>query len=117
MQKDDLILLGHMLEMAEKALSKVQGKTKEDFDQDENLRLALAHLLQIIGDAANHVSKEFQQSHPEIPWTDIIGFRHRVVHDYLRIDQDVIWETTTQEMKPLIKSLKLLVPPESQDQS
>jgi uncharacterized protein with HEPN domain len=116
MPKDDLILLGHMLEMAQKALSKVQGKTREAFDQDENLRLALAHLLQIIGEAANHVSKEFQQSHPEIPWTDIIGFRHRVVYDYLRIDQDVIWQTSTSEMGPLIEMLKPLVPANEQNQ-
>jgi uncharacterized protein with HEPN domain len=117
MQKDDLILLGHMLEMAEKALAKVQGKTRENFNQDENLRLALSYLLQIIGEAANHVSDPFRKNHPEIPWKKIIGMRHKVVHDYLEIDQEVIWGTTTQELAPLIKILKPLVPPDSQDHS
>ena len=45
MQKSDLIYLSHMLEMAEKALSKIEGKTRKDFDADENLRLALIYPL------------------------------------------------------------------------
>lgn len=46
----------------------------------ENLRLALIHLIQIIGEAGRQVSREFSDRHLEIPWTDIIGMRHKVVH-------------------------------------
>jgi len=45
MQKDDMVYVGHMLDMAENATAKVQGTERSEYDQDENLRLALAHLI------------------------------------------------------------------------
>ena len=75
----DLVYVGHMLDMARKAVSKTQGISRETFDADENLRLALIHLIQIIGEAGRQVSRDFCAGHPEIRWTDIIGMRHKVV--------------------------------------
>ena len=49
MPADDLLYIGHMLDMARQAVTKVQGKTRKEFDEDDNLRLALAYLLQSIG--------------------------------------------------------------------
>jgi Protein of unknown function DUF86 len=68
MQKDDLVFIGHMLDTARKALVLVRGKSREDFDRDEVLDLALTHLLQVIGEAARRVSTGFIEQHPEIPW-------------------------------------------------
>jgi uncharacterized protein with HEPN domain len=48
MQRDDAVYVAHMLETARKAIEKIQGKSRPDFDADENLRLALAYLIQII---------------------------------------------------------------------
>ena len=110
MPKDDLVYIGHMLDMARKALGKVKGKTRQDFEADENLRLALTHLLQIIGEAAGRVSPGFKKAHDSIPWKDIIGMRHKVVHDYLNVDRNVVWKTVTEELGPLIKDLEPLVP-------
>ena len=83
MPKDDTVYLGHMLDMARKAVSLVRGKDREDYDDDETLRLALTYLIQVIGEAARHVSKEFTDGHPQIPWKAILGMRHKVVHDYM----------------------------------
>jgi Protein of unknown function DUF86 len=41
------------------------------------------------------VSREFSDRHPEIPWADIIGMRHKVVHDYLGVDEDIVWQVVT----------------------
>jgi uncharacterized protein with HEPN domain len=90
MHKDDLVYIGHMADTARKAASKVQGKTRSEYDQDENLRLALAHLIQVLGEAARRVSPAFQQAHPELPWKQIVGMRHKVVHDYLSVDFDTL---------------------------
>ncbi|HEX9243842.1 MAG TPA: HepT-like ribonuclease domain-containing protein [Anaeromyxobacter sp.] len=62
-----------MLDLARKVTAKIVGAPREKFEQDENLRLALAHLLQTIGEAARRVSREFQKAHPEIPWSGIVG--------------------------------------------
>lgn len=62
----DLVYVGHMLDMARKAVAKVRDLPRETYNADENLRLALIHLVQVIGEAARQVSREFTSTHPEI---------------------------------------------------
>ena len=112
MPKDDRVYLGHMLDMSRKAMMMVGGKDRKDFDGDEKLRLALAHLLQIVGEAARRVSQESREAHPQIPWAAIIGMRHKVVHDYLNVDEDVVWNTVTLELAPLVTQLEQIAPRE-----
>jgi uncharacterized protein with HEPN domain len=66
-----------MLDMARKAVAKVRDLPRETYDADENLRLALIHLVQAIGEAARQVSRDFTVTHPEVPWENIIGMRTR----------------------------------------
>ncbi len=107
--KDDLVYVGHMLDTAEKALGLMEGNSREDYDDNEPLRIALTHLIQVIGEAARRVSKEFCEAHPEIPWKAIIGMRHKVVHDYFDVDEDIVWDTVVEELEPLIKQLEKVV--------
>jgi len=108
MQRDDEVYVGHMLDLSRKVASKIAGVRREKFDDDENLRLALAHLLQTIGEAARRVSREFQMVHPEIPWAGIVGMRHKVVHDYMAVDDDVVWKTSVEEIPQLVAALERL---------
>ena len=109
----DFVYVGHMLDMARKAIGKTAGVTREAYDRDENLRLALTHLVQVIGEAARQVSRSFSDEHPEIPWTDIIGMRHKVVHDYLGVDEDIVWQVATDDLPKLIPTLERLTAPPS----
>jgi uncharacterized protein with HEPN domain len=109
MQRDDDVYVGHMLDLARKITGKVTGLNRETFDRDENLRLALAHLLQTIGEAGRRVSRDYQGAHPEIPWGGIIGMRHKVVHDYMDVDEDVVWKTSIEEIPRLVAALEHLV--------
>ncbi len=92
MPKDDGVYLGHMLDTAREARELILGIDRHAYQQDRTLKLALAHLIQVLGEAGRRVSDEFQSSHPTIPWEDIIGMRHKIVHDYLSIDEDIVWE-------------------------
>jgi uncharacterized protein with HEPN domain len=112
MPKDDLVYLQNMLEIALKAVNKTRDLTKTEYERDENLQLALAHLIQIIGEAARRVSERTTGKHPEIPWSNIIGMRHKVVHDYLELDEDIIWDVVTADLPKLIKQLVELIPRE-----
>jgi uncharacterized protein with HEPN domain len=112
MPVDDFVYLGHMLDMARKACRMAEGQDRAAYDDDEILRLALTHLVQVIGEAARHVSAEFQAAHPELPWSAIVGMRHKVVHDYMAVDEDVVWQTVTHDLLELIVRLAPLVPPE-----
>jgi len=112
MQKDDLVYAGHMMDMARKALDLVRGKDRRDYNSDEALRFALAHLIQVIGEAARHVSKIFCDANPQIPWKAIVGMRHKVVHDYMNVDENVVWDTVIKELQPLVTELEKIVPAE-----
>ena len=97
MTKDDLVYVGHMLDTVQKVTEKVRDVSREQFDRDENLRLALTHLIQVIGEAAARVSADFCGLHPGVPWKAIVGMRHKVVHDYLNVDEDIVWDTACQK--------------------
>jgi uncharacterized protein with HEPN domain len=112
MIKDDTVYLGHMLDQARKVAGKVQGKTRAEFDADENLRLALAHLVQTIGEAARRVSDATKTASPEVPWRQIMGMRHRIVHDYMNVDEDILWTVATIHVPALAVLLGTLMPPE-----
>ncbi|NLW50425.1 MAG: DUF86 domain-containing protein [Candidatus Brocadiaceae bacterium] len=116
MQRDDNVYLGHMLDTARKARSRVEGKSRSDYDDDEDLRIVVAHLVQTIGEAAARVSASMRQAHPEIPWKQITGIRHRIVHDYMDTDYDVLWEVAVRDLPDLIRTLEPMVPPEGGEQ-
>lgn len=106
--KNDYVYIGHMIDNANKAISFIARLNRSDFDQDEQLRLAVTHLLQIVGEAARRVSVEFREAHPEIPWKAIVGMRSKVVHDYFSVDDDVIWDTIKNDLPALVKQLETL---------
>ncbi|CDM67176.1 HepT-like ribonuclease domain-containing protein [Pyrinomonas methylaliphatogenes] len=117
MPKDDLIYIGHMLDMAREARNLVEGRERADYDQDKALRYALAHLLQIIGEAARHVSPEMRARHAHIPWRAITGMRHKIVHDYMFVDEDIVWKTVTEELAPLVADLERIILEESNEET
>jgi uncharacterized protein with HEPN domain len=85
------------------------------FDTDEDLQIVLTHLIQIIGEAASRLSPELTNGHPEVPWRQIIGMRHRVVHDYFAIDPDILWTAATRDIPPLAAQIHTILdelPPE-----
>jgi len=111
MFKDDRVYLEHMLEISQKAVKALGNKKRQEYDNDEILLMALAHFIQVIGEAARRVSQPFQDAHPEIPWRQAIGMRHRIVHDYMNVDEDVVWEVVTCDLPTLISALEKIVSP------
>jgi uncharacterized protein with HEPN domain len=69
--KDDCAYLWDMLMAANAVVGFVQGRTLDDYLADLMLRSAVERQVEIIGEAARRVSKEFQEAHPEIPWRPI----------------------------------------------
>ena len=106
MPKDEMIYVGYMLDMSQKAVNALKGKTRSHYDQDEVLRLALTHLVQTIGEAASHVSEAIQTKYFNVPWKKIVGMRHKVVHDYMYVDYDIVWDVVSIELPTLIAELQ-----------
>ncbi len=73
--------------------------------------LAVKRLLEIVGEAARRVSPSFRAAHPEIPWSDMIGQRNVLAHEYGTIKQDRLREVLTLSLPVLIPQLGALIPP------
>ena len=110
MWRDEAYLLD-MLLAAREIRDHAAGVARERFSEDRVLQNAMMHLVQIVGEAARKVSTEFRESHPEIPWSEVIGMRHRLVHEYFRIIPEKVWDVVEQDIAPLIEALEPLVPP------
>jgi uncharacterized protein with HEPN domain len=106
MHKDDAIRLRHMLDAAQEAIEFAQGHTRAHLDGDRKLVLALVKDIEIIGEAAYQVSPTTRRQLPGIPWDDIIGMRHRLVHAYFDINLDILWRTVQDDLPPLLVKLR-----------
>lgn len=114
MNANDAIRLRHMLDAARAAMRLAQGRTRRNLDEDEGLVLALTKAIEMIGEAARHVTESAQQEAPSIPWAQIIAMRHRLVHVYFDINRDVLWRTVQDDLPTLIAHLETLLPPEAE---
>jgi uncharacterized protein with HEPN domain len=81
-----------MLDSARTIHDFVTGISSHQYLQDKKLQLAVERGIEIIGEAARHVSETFRQAHLEVPWQGIIAQRNVLAHEYGEIKQDRIWK-------------------------
>lgn len=82
---------------------------RNDLDNDRMLTLSIVKSIEIIGEAAAKVTNETRNKCPEIPWTNIVAMRNRLIHVYFDIDLDRVWDTLTDDLPPLINVLENLI--------
>ena len=112
MRRDDAYLLD-MLIAARDAISFVRDVSREQFASSRIHQQAVTKALETIGEAAGRVSKSFCAAHPEIPWKQMTGMRHRLIHDYGDVRLDIVWRVTQETLPGLIAMLRPLVPPKT----
>jgi uncharacterized protein with HEPN domain len=105
MRPEDRVRLRHLTEAAEKAIAYSASRTRTDLDDDELLRLAMTKLVEIVGEAAKHVSPDLRAAHPGVPWTAAARMRDRLIHHYFDINLDILWTTLTTDLPRLLSAL------------
>ena len=110
MWRDEALLLDMKLAAGD-ALSFVEGLDQMQFNASKLHQAAVVRCLGIIGEAATKVSREFRDAHPEIEWREIVGMRHRLIHDYTEVRLDIVWGVLQDELPGLIAVLEPLIPP------
>lgn len=93
--------LEHMVEAIDNIFSFAKGKTVEDLDNEKILFYAVAKNIEIIGEAAFRLTKEFRQQHSETPWSSIVVMRHVLVHDYYQIKSKEVYKVINEDLQPL----------------
>lgn len=106
---DSLQRIRDMRDYAEKASRLSQGKNRADLDANEMYLLAMLRCIEVIGEAATKVSPEIRTKYSNIPWREIIAFRNRLIHGYGEINHDIIWQTITERIPPLIEELNRII--------
>jgi uncharacterized protein with HEPN domain len=103
---DETVRLAHMLDAAREAIELTKGRSRTELDDSRVLTLAVARLLEIIGEAASRVDKGLRERHPDIPWAAAVAMRNRIVHGYESIDVDIVWTTVEQDLPELVRKLE-----------
>ena len=106
---EDRVRLQHMLDAVRKARAMIAGRTRSELAEDEQLSLALQRLIEIIGKAAKKVSAEIRPQATSIECAAITGMRDRLIHAYFDVNLDLVWDTMTEDLRPLMAALESLL--------
>lgn len=101
MKKNPQVYIDNILDCIHHISVYTSGLTKESFLKSDQVQDAVFRRLEIIGEAVSKLPEDLRQKHPEIPWRDIIGTRNRLIHEYLAVDMDLIWEIIVKHLPEL----------------
>lgn len=96
----------HMIAAIDRILRYTEGKSYEDLVNDDMMYYAVIKNIEIIGEAANMLTTEFQTTHPDTPWKMVKGMRNYIVQEYFQIDDVVVWDVVTNNLLPLKQQLQ-----------
>jgi len=105
----DRFRLQDIVEAADKIAEYLSGVDIEAFSGSDLLRDAVLRQMIIVGEAAFKISDEFRAVHPEIPWRQVAGFRHQLVHNYFGLDLDAVWKIARVDLPRLREQVVLIL--------
>jgi uncharacterized protein with HEPN domain len=108
-RRESAVRLRHMLDHAREAVTMAKDKTRDDLYTDRMLNLAVVRLLEIVGEAASRTPVDERAQHPDIPWSQIVGLRNRLIHGYDSVDFEILWQIVNHDLPALIVALEQIV--------
>ena len=105
MSRDELMYLQDIANSCRKILRFTNGMTLGDVIRDERTYDAVVRNLEIIGEAAKHVSDPLRTRLPGIEWRKIAGMRDMLAHAYFGIDNDILWDVVQNRIPGLADAL------------
>ena len=101
--------LEHMLQALTRISAESKTLTRDNLYFEDRTSRAIMFDFVVLGEAANNMSQEYCQAHPEVPWQDVAGIRHKIVHDYAGIDYGILWDAITKDVPALLPVVAKLV--------
>lgn len=106
---DDVSRLRDVITYAGKVQTMVDGLSQVSFVADTKTFFAVCYGIQVVGEAAWKISDGMKKSHTTIPWPLIAGMRHRLVHDYGRTDENVVYQVATIHLPKLVQQIQAIL--------
>jgi len=95
------LYLTDILEASDAISTFLGGCSKDAFFESELVRSAVLHKLTVIGEAAARLPGDLRLRHPEVPWSDVVGFRNIAVHAYFAVEWSIVWVAASEEVPKL----------------
>jgi uncharacterized protein with HEPN domain len=97
--------LEHIIAAIDRIYRYTSGKSYDDLVSDDMMYYAVIKNIEIIGEAANMLTQQFQQLHSETPWKMVKGMRNYIVHEYFQVDDIVVWDVVKNNLPELRKQV------------
>lgn len=98
-----------MLDQCSGISASVEGKSFPLYCADDNLRYAIERRIEILGEAAKHLSDSVRKNHPEIPWQKLVAIRNILAHEYGEVEDEIIWRVTQTHIPELTTQLRAIL--------
>lgn len=107
--KSDLLYLNHIINACKQIRVYLKNVNWNKFESEKLIQDGVMKQLEIIGEAARHVSDDTRKIYSEISWFEITGMRDRLIHDYVGVNLDIVWKTATEDVPKLEKQVNELL--------
>jgi|SRR2546426_1791682 len=97
--------LQHILDEAKYVDRVTRGLTKDQFLKDETLKRAVVRSIEVIGEAAKQIPEGLRDKYSAIEWRAIAGMRDRLIHGYVGVDYDIVWDVIVNKIPTLEKAV------------
>ena len=104
----DIERIEHILDAAD-FLATLVGQGRRVFDASRERRRAVERLLEIVGEAAGHMSDGFAAAYPDIDLGGARDLRNVVIHGYMNVDDDLLWDAAVASVPALAAGLRAAV--------
>lgn len=101
--------LFHIRDEIDFILSISQNRNKEQIEGDETVKRAIVRSLEIIGEATKHIDKEFRAKYPNVDWRAMAGTRDKLIHNYMDIDYDIVYDIIINELPDLQVAINKII--------
>jgi uncharacterized protein with HEPN domain len=109
MKKSPALHLQDILTSLELIPGFLEGYDKARFVEDVKTQFAVIRAMGIMGDAVKKLPDEYLARHPDIPWREMAKTRDVLIHDYYKVDLDILWDVITDKLPPLVGRLRELL--------
>ncbi len=106
--KSDKIYLDHILQAIVSILDYTRGMNDQDFYNNRLVVDAVIRNFEIIGEATKRVSLDLRKANPEIPWVKMAGLRDKLIHDYIKVDLQLVWDVVIDVLPVQKKEIEII---------